>query len=68
MKISEKRESAAAGFVRVPSGSSDELVDYLSGALHPLDWDAAAASITQEEASRLGKLRRIGGVCHAYAQ
>ena len=66
--ISEKRESAAAASFEVFSGGSDEVVDHLSGALHTLNRDAAATSIAQEEASGLGKLRRIGGVGHAHAQ
>jgi hypothetical protein len=47
---------------RVPRSGSDEIVDHLSGALHALHRDAAAASIAQEETSCLGKLRRIGGL------
>ena len=54
--------------IRISGGGSDEVVDHRSGALHTLNRDAAATSIAQEEASRLGKLRRIGGVGHAHTQ
>src|SRR5436190_10893582 len=53
---------------RVLSGGGDEVVNDLSGGLHTLHWDAAAASIAQEEASCLCKLRRIGGIGYPAAQ
>jgi hypothetical protein len=54
--------------IRIVNGGKDQVANHFSCVLDALSWDAAAMSIAQEEATRLRKQPRIGGLGHTDAK